>query len=92
MLVTYDLEIYGRVFGVGFRRYVDRIARDYEVKGFVENDWAKGCVHVVAQGNAEVVDVFITQCLKGPQLAEVVSHVCKSLDESVSYQEFIQYR
>lgn len=92
MSVTYDLEIYGRVFGVGFRRYVDRIAKEHDVKGYVENDWTKGCVHVVVQGDNDIVDIFVTECIKGPQLADVVSHVRKPIDEPDSYHEFIQYR
>ena len=50
MITAYDIRIYGRVFNVGFRRYVHRYGLQCNVNGFVENDHDDGCVHIVAEG------------------------------------------
>ena len=48
----------GMVQGVGFRFTVRRIARQYEVTGFVKN-LSNGDVEVAAEGDREVVKSFI---------------------------------
>ena len=48
----------GRVPGVGFRYTVNRLARDYEVTGFVRN-LPDGRVHLVAEGQAVEIERFV---------------------------------
>lgn len=48
----------GRVQGVGFRYTVHRLARNYEVTGFVRN-LPDGRVHLVAEGQADQLDRFL---------------------------------
>lgn len=48
----------GHVQGVGFRYTVHRLARDYEVMGFVRN-LPDGRVHLVAEGQAEEIERFL---------------------------------
>ena len=48
----------GMVQGVGFRFTVDKIARDYEVGGFVRN-LPGGQVELVAEGEEEVLQEFL---------------------------------
>lgn len=48
----------GRVQGVGFRYTVNRLARNYEVTGFVKN-LPDGRVHLVVEGLTEEADRFL---------------------------------
>lgn len=48
----------GRVQGVGFRYQTTRVAREYEVSGWVQN-LADGRVHLVAEGRREEVEGFL---------------------------------
>lgn len=48
----------GRVQGVGFRFETNKIAKGYEVTGFVEN-LKDGRVHLLAQGTHSEVQEFI---------------------------------
>ena len=62
MTKAYDIRIYGRVFNVGYRRYVHRYAFQYNLVGYVENDYADDCVHIVAQGEESDLDRFTLLC------------------------------
>ncbi len=48
----------GRVQGVGFRFTTHRIARNYDVTGFVKN-LADGRVHLVVEGATDELDRFL---------------------------------
>ncbi len=50
MTKAYDIRIYGRVFNVGFRRYVHRYGLQCNLVGYVENDHADSSVHIEAEG------------------------------------------
>ena len=50
----------GHVQGVGFRYTVQRIARGYEVDGFVRN-LPDGRVELVAEGTTQTLDRFLGQ-------------------------------
>jgi len=69
-----EIRIYGRVFNVGFRRYVHRYAIDNNISGFVENELATGAVHVVAQGEDSDIECFIALCKHGTPYS-IVSRV-----------------
>ena len=49
----------GQVQGVGFRATTARIARKFEVEGFVQN-LADGTVRLEAEGSDEELDQFLT--------------------------------
>ncbi len=49
---------HGRVQGVGFRMTTERIARKYEVVGYVKN-LADGTVEVLVQGDADEIERFL---------------------------------
>lgn len=65
MKKAYDIRIYGRVFNVGFRRYVYRYTIANNVTGFVENDYADDCVHIEAQGEETDLERFTLLCGEG---------------------------
>jgi acylphosphatase len=53
-----DVLYSGRVQGVGFRYTVNRLARNYEVTGFVRN-LPDGCVRLVVEGQADEMGRFL---------------------------------
>ena len=62
MTKAYEIRIYGRVFNVGFRRYVHRYAIANNIVGFVENDYGNACVHIEAEGEEQDLDRFTLLC------------------------------
>ncbi len=58
MTVHVEAWFSGRVQGVGFRYQTTRVAREYEVSGWVQN-LADGRVHLVAEGLRKEVIGFI---------------------------------
>ena len=50
----------GRIQGVGFRYTVARIARQFEVSGFVQN-LSDGRVHLVCEGQRTEVNEFLSE-------------------------------
>lgn len=60
----------GRVQGVAYRAFVQNIARDMRITGFVAN-LPDGSVEVLAQGEYGVLKVFLQHIAKGPAGAVV---------------------
>lgn len=60
----------GRVQGVGFRFFVERVAGDLRLRGWVRN-CADGSVEVLAEGELEVLDRFEEALRRGPRMARV---------------------
>ena len=73
---AYSIRIYGRVFNVGFRRYVHRYAMQCNIKGYVENDHDDGSVHIEAEGTEEDLELPST-----PQPCEIVSQAPQRTQE-----------
>jgi acylphosphatase len=63
----------GKVHGVGFRAYVESIAREREVTGWVRNDTGKGTVELVFQGIPDVLKECIEDLQRGSVLSKVES-------------------
>jgi hydrogenase maturation protein HypF len=59
------LVLTGRVQGVGFRPFVYRLAKKYEINGWVRN--TSGQVEVHIEGSAEKLDSFRRELIQGPQ-------------------------
>jgi acylphosphatase len=59
------VRISGGVQGVGFRYFAHREAVSLGLKGYVRN-MSDGSVEAVAQGNAEMVGLFLERLAKGP--------------------------
>lgn len=60
----------GRVQGVNFRSYVERIAWDLRLTGWVRNRW-DGTVEVIAEGDRTTLDQFLAALHRGPASARV---------------------
>jgi acylphosphatase len=64
------LTIHGQVQGVGFRYFVMQEAEKYGITGFVKNQ-LNGNVYIEAEGESELLELFIQACKEGPSHAWV---------------------
>ena len=89
---AYSIRIYGRVFNVGFRRYVHRYALQCNVKGYVENDHSDGSVHIEAEGTEEDLTRFTILCGEGTPYSNVIDMKIEAKEDSGRYSDFQQIR
>jgi acylphosphatase len=68
----------GRVQGVGFRRFVEKHAIQYQVSGVVRN-LEDGRVECIAQGSDEALKEFERAVRRGPMLSAVRDVVARSI-------------
>ena len=68
--LEFQAKIYGKVQGVGYRYFTEKIAKKLNIFGYVKN-LEGGTVEVVAQGKEEDLQKFIEQLKIGPFLAKV---------------------
>ena len=68
--IVRNLNIHGRVQGVGFRMFVESAAHRLGVTGWVRN-MGRDSVEAVAEGVREKVEAFIEQMKAGPRGARV---------------------
>ena len=92
MTKAYDIRIYGRVFNVGFRRYVHRYAVDCNLKGYVENDHADGSVHIVAEGDEKDLERFTLLCGEGTPYSFITNMKIEGISVMEKYNDFQQIR
>ena len=92
MTKAYDIRIYGRVFNVGFRRYVHRYAVDCNLKGYVENDHADGSVHIVAEGDEKDLERFTLLCGEGTPYSFITNMKIEAVSVIGKYDDFQQIR
>ena len=89
---AYSIRIYGRVFNVGFRRYVHRYALQCNVKGYVENDHSDGSVHIEAEGEEDDLVKFSILCGEGTPYSRVIDMKIVAKEPSGNYNDFQQKR
>ena len=65
-----NLQIFGRVQGVGYRYSCMEAAKEFDIKGFVKNR-PDGSVYVEAEGYEDQISLFRLWCYKGPSMAKV---------------------
>lgn len=92
MTKAYDIRIYGRIFNVGFRRYVHRYAVANNIVGFVENDYADDCVHIEAQGEEADLERFTLLCGEGTPYSLITDMKVENIKLTNKYSEFQQIR
>jgi len=86
LMKHFNVSIFGRVQGVGFRWSALKLAEKLNLKGFVEN--AKdGSLYIEVEGDEENLEKFMNWCRKGPWLAEVSSIQVEEA-EAKSYNTF----
>ncbi len=69
-MVGFNIEVEGRVQGVGFRYYSKLKAEEFHLKGLVEN-LHDGSVRIHVEGEEENISEFIKWCHNGPITSEV---------------------
>jgi len=62
--------ISGRVQGVGYRYFVERVAQSRDLEGWVRNR-RDGSVEAVFSGPADAITAVIAACRRGPSSARV---------------------
>jgi acylphosphatase len=80
--------ISGRVQGVGFRFFAERVANQLGIRGYVKNLW-DGSVEVYAVGDENSLEEFKRHLAEGPRSARV-NNIAES-DEAVrkEYMDFM---
>ncbi len=69
-MTQYEIKITGRVQGVGFRYYTQKVAGELGLKGWVRNR-PDHSVLVMVQGNEKDIETFVDYLKIGPALARV---------------------
>ncbi len=70
MSVIRHIVVRGRVQGVGYRAFVEREAFSRGLEGWVRN-CGDGTVEALFAGEAEVIEMMIASCRRGPYAARV---------------------
>jgi acylphosphatase len=68
--MVYQITVYGRVHGVGFRYFVLHKAQSLGITGFVKN-LSDGSVYCEAKASQQSLDSFVEICRQGPVRAVV---------------------
>ncbi len=71
MIKHYNINIFGRVQGVGFRYNTRTKALELKIKGFVQNR-ADRSVYIEAEGEEDTLNEFLSWCNKGPSWARII--------------------
>ena len=69
-MVHKNIQIFGRVQGVGFRYSARLAARNYGIKGYVRN-MSDGSVYLEVEGPEDNVKRFVNWCKEGPDFAYI---------------------
>jgi acylphosphatase len=82
----------GRVQGVGYRIFVQRLAEDLELQGYVRNR-QDGRVEVMAMGEPDKLRLLRKELKKGPMMARVteVNEEPATVDASYSENFTVEY-
>ena len=92
MTKAYDIRIYGRVFNVGFRRYVHRYGLQCNVVGYVENDAADSSVHIEVEGENANLNRFTLLCGEGTPYSFITDMKIKAVALTGKYDGFQEIR
>ncbi|MHB1868676.1 MAG: acylphosphatase [Nitrososphaerales archaeon] len=64
--VAFDVLVEGTVQRVGFRRFAERLAKQFHISGYVQNK-PDGTVNIFVQGDKDKVDGFISRINNAPE-------------------------
>jgi len=81
-----DISVQGRIQGVGFRPFIYRLATDYNLKGWVNNQTSHVKIHV--EGIKKNVDSFVKNItLKAPPIS-IIDKLEANISEFEAYNNF----
>ncbi|MBP7310472.1 MAG: acylphosphatase [Candidatus Cloacimonetes bacterium] len=86
-MVTWELQVQGRVQGVGYRWFVQHSALRFGVCGYVRNLY-DGSVFILAQGEENVLEQFREAIRTGSHYARVDSLETNTLENAKIYHDF----
>jgi len=86
LLKCLKLHISGSVQGIGFRPFVYRLAKELELKGWVNNN-AQG-VAIAVEGNQQQIDLFIERLQSEKPARSQIHQIIQEWCEPVHYQAF----
>jgi len=70
MNIHLNIKVYGKVQGVGFRNFTQRIANERSIKGFCQNE-SDGTVYAEIETTQMKADEFLEWIYRGPIMAKV---------------------
>lgn len=88
-MIHKNIQIFGRVQGVGFRYSARLAARSYGIKGYIRN-MPDGSVYLEAEGPENNIMEFVKWCRKGPDFA-FIDHI-NVVDASLNKYESFEVR
>ena len=71
-LTSFTVKVVGRVQGVGYRAWVKKIAKKYELQGWVVNCEDKS-VMIEISGKKKNIKMFLIECYKGSTFSNVLN-------------------
>ena len=87
MKKCYEIDITGRVQGVGYRAFVQKQANQLKVKGWVRN-MSDGGVKILVQIDSNALTTFASRLRIGSIYSTVVDLNLKEVDCTGSYERF----
>ena len=88
MAIARKYVVSGRVQGVGFRFFTERVANELGLRGYVKNIW-NGDVEAYAIGNEVQLEEFRRQLAEGPRMARVESVQESDTTIDKTYRSFV---
>ncbi|EDP74212.1 acylphosphatase [Hydrogenivirga sp. 128-5-R1-1] len=79
--------IKGKVQGVGYRYFTQKIASELKLKGWVKNN-PDGTVEVWAEGDENTLNIFLDNLRKGPPLSFVEDIKYEFIDKEGGFADF----
>lgn len=86
-MLQYEIDITGRVQGVGFRFFTRSQARQLNLTGYVRNTLDGGVLAIV-QGNQQAINTFIDHMWIGPPMSDVKSVTAQETELIDTYMDF----
>lgn len=86
MIIHLNIKIYGKVQGVGFRNFTQRIANERSIKGFCKNE-PDGTVYAEIETTQMKADEFLEWVYRGSIMAKV-SKIDVEPDDFVGFTRF----
>jgi len=85
--VRIQLNVTGKVQGVGYRISAKQQADHLSLTGWVQNQ-SNGTVEILAEGSQAQLDQFIKWAQSGPRFADVEQVTLKNLTTDTEYDDF----
>jgi len=87
---TIQLKVYGRVQGVGFRPFVYRLAKQYQLTGWVNNQSSH--VQIFIEGKNKDIDLFIEKLQsKAPKISKI-NKIEKSKLKKIHHKQYNTFK